>query len=1260
MTRTADKSLNFNASEQHIMLPANNKYEFGTKDFTIEAWIKPLAVKGRIIASTGDHSSGFGEHNEFQLYWDGEALIAIYNAPSSGTMPMPAPILGPMDRGQLKGFFDSRYHHIAYGRNAGKPFIYMDGFPIACVRSNGLEKNNENISGQHPLLIGGEFEGPSDDGALEISELRLWSCARSQTQVETLMYHELDPATVSAKLVGLWHFDDEKLVDSSFVKNNGELCHFDSPKIIDSGMRLIQANKPFLLTQTQLMEDSYQANKFDRVKVTDLGDGEVTIEGNQPGKYLGLLKDREAGDVWGWANRIGGRERLTLTEYQNGGTCTIRNSEGHYLGFGTNLEGQKSAWACDEVGLTEELIRTVNTDGTISLRNVDGDALFFNANGKPFLLDPNDDAYLNLNNNVYRTVISAFDRKRQPYSNHYGESLKVRIWTDNAKGEQVTIDGESQRLNPLTGEAVEIEVNALGVFTVTQFAHDLTVSNIYVQADFMAEGEKLLVSPAQHLYHRFSKVTAKQLCGEVDEDAPITDIGCNQKALLEYDNKEYADCLASAFNNLYAAADEHVVSVNEPEERLRLAAVGGEAQASIACQPHAFNRYSDLSRSTIITSSADSNTYRVLNGDAMNDSHFELHFDNKTVRSLDGAQVKLFYDSASSVTSGNQHAALLRAVTPSLAVEQHMTSEELLNKLESQPRLARGIFDDIWESISKAVSVVVNTVTKVVTDVVSGVTKVIKTVVLAIKDELGKIVDHALDLVEDVLEVTKAILKKIALTTGKALDFFKKIIGWDDIVEYQVAGVNYVNQMLLAIEDEIPKYKTKMEKFFDDLDKNIAAHLQEGAQAIDKQLGLQDSGAKTTPVSESWLHSTMNENLVHAETATQEPDSKLVVLANDLKELVSGHSVLAQKVEKLTTDITDVDGISAVYFANLIEDVVSIIIEISKQALGLVFDVVAVLFEFIRTALNARINIPIITSLYENVLMDGQQELTMLNFMMLLAAGPALAILKLAFNGELSGSISHEIKRLQTVDKKDLPLFAFSEEDDSSRAIQTKGLPVTVSSQEGWRVASLVLGGLSIGLGTIRGLFEICLDGAAASKSKIFGKAVKLLHAFTGLIVIALSFPISLPVFDCSHDSSQLKLYVMAVVAWILKLSLGLLFVILAPFSIAPEVGVFLQFLAGVLMLCGVTVYSVIGLVLIQNSDNIKEKDPASFMFMGKQAGVACTGVQKILKVFLLSAPDKIAWICPVGDAVLGMTNLAIKLKRFEYAVNSQISYTDD
>jgi hypothetical protein len=221
---TAGAALNFDGSNDRISVPNSTSLNFGTGDFTVEAYFKSSVSQSNysgIVVKAGT-SSMVG----FQLVVYGNKIAAEFGS-SSVMLGVSNGLVGTTT------ITDGNWHHLAMvvTRSQNKIELMVDGNIEASVVNSNISTMNVTVS--QPLLIGVERTSVAHING-NIDEVRLWNVARTQCEINT--YKNCEISTVTTGLVANYDFNqgidassnstETSLTDDSGNSNNGTLTNF--------------------------------------------------------------------------------------------------------------------------------------------------------------------------------------------------------------------------------------------------------------------------------------------------------------------------------------------------------------------------------------------------------------------------------------------------------------------------------------------------------------------------------------------------------------------------------------------------------------------------------------------------------------------------------------------------------------------------------------------------------------------------------------------------------------------------------------------------------------------------------------------------------------------------------------------------------------------------------------------------------------------------------------------------------------------------
>lgn len=190
----------------YLSCPNISSYNFGTSDFTLEAWVKTLSG-GTVIGKKGtDGGPGNGGYL-LVIRPDGTIKLATDNGfgfAELDTVPC--------------SVNDGVWHHIAAVRQGASITIYLDGVMLA-----GTPRGNAapplNVDNPYALFIGNVAQTyePYRNFDGNLAEVRIWNCARTAQDISDNLSYRLAPGT--ANLVGYWSAEFSLTTDFSDNRN---------------------------------------------------------------------------------------------------------------------------------------------------------------------------------------------------------------------------------------------------------------------------------------------------------------------------------------------------------------------------------------------------------------------------------------------------------------------------------------------------------------------------------------------------------------------------------------------------------------------------------------------------------------------------------------------------------------------------------------------------------------------------------------------------------------------------------------------------------------------------------------------------------------------------------------------------------------------------------------------------------------------------------------------------------------------------------
>lgn len=180
----AGNALAFDGTNDQVEIPNSSLTNFGTGNFTIEAWVKTNATNRTIFETA---NAGLTRRKE--LIIDGSGTLVGKVTGSNGTATMTGSVIN-----------DNEWHHVALVYSSGSSSLYVDG---ANTSTSNVDAGNTDTG--TPLFLGRNAAGGSFFLG-QIDELRIWNTARTESNIRSKMCSKLD--FDNADLVAYFQLDE--------------------------------------------------------------------------------------------------------------------------------------------------------------------------------------------------------------------------------------------------------------------------------------------------------------------------------------------------------------------------------------------------------------------------------------------------------------------------------------------------------------------------------------------------------------------------------------------------------------------------------------------------------------------------------------------------------------------------------------------------------------------------------------------------------------------------------------------------------------------------------------------------------------------------------------------------------------------------------------------------------------------------------------------------------------------------------------------
>jgi hypothetical protein len=204
----ASFALSLNGTPAYLAAPANNAYNFGTGDFTLQAWVK-TTVSGTVISRKG--GPGGPGNGGFLLVIKANGVIKLATDNGFGYYEI--------NTNAATVIRDGNWHFITGVRQSGQLTIYVDGNSIPSTPGSNISPPI-NVNNSLPLVIGStdQWQEPFRQFIGSMDEVRIWNIALSQATIRAQMNAPLKGN--ESGLIGYYTFAGQNGNDSSPLRNN--------------------------------------------------------------------------------------------------------------------------------------------------------------------------------------------------------------------------------------------------------------------------------------------------------------------------------------------------------------------------------------------------------------------------------------------------------------------------------------------------------------------------------------------------------------------------------------------------------------------------------------------------------------------------------------------------------------------------------------------------------------------------------------------------------------------------------------------------------------------------------------------------------------------------------------------------------------------------------------------------------------------------------------------------------------------------------
>ncbi|MGV3520525.1 LamG-like jellyroll fold domain-containing protein [Luteitalea sp.] len=606
--------------------------------------------------------------------------------------------------------------------------------------------------------------------------------------------------------------------------------------------------------------------------------------------------------------------------------------------------------------------------------------------------------------NSYRLVITAYEVDGTPVA-HLPLTVALQPEPGGPPSTSLAVETADGTVRHAIGDGtpVTLTTNVLGNLSVSLPATDLVAPVLRIRAPFMVADHSLLVFPDRHAHHVLATVTADELRGKARPHSPRG----TRAALIGDAHAASAESVATAIRSFMGGAHEQVPQSANPVARsvdLRLLSplprptTRRHENAYVVPQTygvrndtasgHAHAGVGLIARQVVPTSTPSTwelvSTGAGLVHNPLTTEQGNQIWSDATLTTHDPVATLLaghFTKKRGPLTKGDLTAALAAA--------------------DTQGR-ERGIFD--WfHAIANAAKIVVHAVEAVIGDVAQAV----KAVVVFIYDQAQNVVAAVLQTVYDAADAVKGLLSKVAATVEQAIEFVKELFNWSDVIDTQRVMKAQLQSIIPFVRTNLASAQKVVTNVLTDTKRQVHLALEATAAGLTGDLIRTNSGAAAysppTDMQSTYLRNLVGDHGAQASITPSGADLRPATgsLADALTAHTNGSTALNTIAGRQGELHGAVDSINR-GFAPAAAALTRVLETLSDEFFDLAIACTPAMFAELDAVLASadellgwRIDIPLITRLYETVIVPGD-TLSAYSLGALVGAVPGTILYKLA------------------------------------------------------------------------------------------------------------------------------------------------------------------------------------------------------------------------------------------------------------------------
>ncbi|MBD3630862.1 LamG-like jellyroll fold domain-containing protein [Cyclobacterium sp.] len=677
--------------------------------------------------------------------------------------------------------------------------------------------------------------------------------------------------------------------------------------------------------------------------------------------------------------------------------------------------------------------------------------------------------------NSYRVLVTAYDESDHPLT---GIDLSISIQAEPNNPFQsanllIEDSGKTEAKPIAIGQSRALTTNSRGSISFALAAEDLIAPVLRITAPFMSADHALLIFPDRQAHHQLAQVTGDDLLNK----KVVMKAGGDPVPMVSEEQRESAPHVAQAIRHFMGVATEKSPQSNTPvvrpvQDRLREVVTPPDKRLyeSAVASPEAYDLQSDVIAGYAVEAGQNSISRSLSVNQLPSWGFHKTGTNNFSVRETSPGNRTRYFALTDNLSYADDFTRMLLTSVDGRKRDVAPTSyADLLAAIDKENRVRS--FFDLFTAIKDAVSFVVHTVEQVY----ESVKETIRVAVIYITDAVNNVTAFAIHTVQHAVEAVKGVLAKVGATVEGAINFVKALFDWEDILETQQFTEELLKSVMTSTRANLATTKTKTVAWT----QNLKLETHNWLENLKSSANQHKSAIKedAVPGKRSNVKGTYIQNMVgsHGKDAVLDGDEGGGLdPGQSQQQLDKIHTDHTTKVEHINGALGNLHLFSGTEFSmevivdrliELFETIADNLFDLMIAGLEWFFDQLALLLEELDKMLAYRVDIPLVTRLYEHVIMKGNgSQLTLYSLSALLGAIPTTITYKLATGSEQGPFYGEELSRYRNVLGAALqPISPEQAERDRQLVIQQK--------------ASLGLGGCFLGFIAISGIFNTIVNG---------------------------------------------------------------------------------------------------------------------------------------------------------------------------------------